>query len=91
MNNLSTKIIEFNEASNGANIEINRLILEVIHEAGFDENNAAQIRDYNDINRLTRFNLRNEIYHAPDVRERARTFDARMGAETLVWVTVDDV
>lgn len=83
MDELSTKITEFNDAAINANTEINQSISEEIHRAGFDENNQTQLHDINDINRLTRWYLKTEIYHAADVRALALTFNANMGAETL--------
>jgi len=83
MSNLLSKIVEFNNASNEANIEIDRLITNGIREAGYDENDQTRTQDISDIKRLTRQNLRNDIYCAEDVRQRAHIFDASMGAEGL--------
>jgi hypothetical protein len=83
MSNLLSKIVEFNNASNEANIEIDRLITNGIREAGYDENDQTRTQDISDVKRLTCQNLRNDIYCAEDVRQRAHIFDASMGAEGL--------
>ena len=87
VNQLTTRIANFNTTANEANIQIDQLIVDGIHEAGFDEGNP----EFHTINAITRRNLRTDIYHAEDVRTRALQFNASMGATTMSDLARDTI